>query len=200
MPNLLGEPWSTNPNAPNVPKRVHHSEKAFLGSMLVIAVFHGTQASFRFIRAHANVRSTILGIIIVMFFQCLNALLDPTRLKERGVKWPLVAHTTAMFSFVTVSIVANSYVQIIAFIDNRNFPGADLLSPGPTGYFLLIVSEAIVVMASAPMVLNGWLADGLLVCFAMNIVTWISHIDRRASYIVASLFTPKATGSSPSRA
>lgn len=117
--------------------------------MPVIAVFH--------------------GIIIVMFFQCLSALLDPTRRGERGVKWPLVAHTTAMFSFVTVSVVANFYVQIIAFIDNRNFPGIDWYPPGPTGYLLLTGSEAVVVVSSAPMILNGWLADGLLLyrCFVI---------------------------------
>ena len=103
-----------------------------------------------------------------------------------------------MFPLVTASIVANFYVQIITFIDNLNFSGADWFPSGPAGYLLLITPEAAAVVPSAPMVLNGWLADGLLVCFVLNIVTQISHIDRRASRTVAPSAIPRATVSSPS--
>ena len=117
--------------------------------------------SSSFVLADCSIRCP--GIIIFMFFQCMSALLDPTRRKERGVKWPLIVHTAAMFSFTTVFIVTTIYVHINDSIDNRNFPGDDVFPPGPFGY-LLSNPDAVYLVSLVPLVLNSWFGDGLLVC------------------------------------
>ena len=76
----------------------------------------------------------------------------------------LIVHTTAMFSFVTIYTVMCLNLQFVSNIDNREFPGADVMfPPGPLGYQFLIYSEAISIVPIAMFLLNGWLADGLLV-------------------------------------
>ena len=112
--------------------------------------------------------STIPGIVIVMFFQCMDALFDPVNRAKGGTKWPLVAHTAAMFSFVTVYIATSLDLQSISYIDNREFPGIDgLVPPGPLGYQLSIYYKAINLVPNLMVLLNNWLADGLLVSFIL---------------------------------
>lgn len=152
MPNYSGEPWSDDPNAPKVSKRLHLSEKGDLVGVFTSALLY--------------------GIIAVIFFRCMNALLDPTGRKQRGIRWPLVIHTVAMFSFATVSIVTDFYIHIGDLIDNRDFPGNDESPPGPFGYFL-DNSDAVYLLPLVPLVLNGLFGDGLLlyrchVIYAMN--------------------------------
>ena len=99
-----------------------------------------------------------------MFFQCMSALFDPVNRTKGGAKWPLVAHTAVMFSFVTVYIATSLDLQSISYIDNREFPGIDgIVPPGPLGYQLSIYYKAIDLVPNLMVLLNNWLADGLLV-------------------------------------
>jgi hypothetical protein len=109
------------------------------------------------------VRSTTLGIVIVIFFRCMGALLNPAE-RARGIKWGLVCHTTLMFSFVTINVAMSLALQPISYVDYRSFPGYEGLPPGPFGYQLLVYSKAISFVPTLMFFLNNWLADGLLVC------------------------------------
>jgi hypothetical protein len=98
----------------------------------------------------------------------MAALLNPINRKRGGIKWGLVAHTVAMFSFVTTYNATVGDFNSNSFIDNRGFPGINGLPPGPFGYqFYLGGGRHIELISIA---LNGWLADGLLVCFVFNSV------------------------------
>ena len=108
--------------------------------------------------------SIILGIVTVLFFQCMGALFDPVnRTRGRGIQWGLVIHTTIMFAFVTISTGMGLNLQSISHVDNREFPGDGPLPPGPLGYKQLIYSNAVSVVPNLAFTLNQWLADGLLV-------------------------------------
>ena len=120
-----------------------------------------------YIRANLIRLIVILGIVIVLFFHCMSALLSHANRATGGVNWLLVAHTAAMFSFVTIYTAMNSNLQSISYIDNREFPGIDdQISPGPLGYQLFIYGEAVSVVPNIMFLLNNWLADGLLVSSA----------------------------------
>ena len=54
-----------------------------------------------------------LGIIIVLFFQCMSALLDPVNRTKGEINWKFMAHTAAMFSFATIYIAMNLNIQSI---------------------------------------------------------------------------------------
>lgn len=105
------------------------------------------------------------GIVIVLFFQCMSALLNPVNRMRGGIKWGLVVHAAAMFSFVTIYTAINLNIQSISFIDNREFPGTsadDAIPPGPVGYQWFIRYKAISIAQAPFAVMNNWLADGLL--------------------------------------
>ena len=110
----------------------------------------------------------IQGIIITLFFQCLNALLNPVNRPGTGIKWSFVAHTIAMFSFVTVIIVMCLGVLPICYIDNREFPGGYFPVPGPLGYYASLYSNPIDIVPKVMFLLNYCLADGLLVSAISN--------------------------------
>ena len=94
----------------------------------------------------------------------MGALFDPVNRARGGIKWGLVAHTIAMFLFVTVYTGMSFNIQSISFIDNRNFPGAaDGTPPGPVGYRSFIHSKAIGIAPTPMLLINNWLADGLWV-------------------------------------
>ena len=117
-----------------------------------------------------------LGTAIVMFFRCMNALLNPV---NRTIKWPLAVHTVAMFLFVTVDTALNLGILSICYIDNRGFLGNDRLPPGPAAYQFFIYSDAISVVPNFMFVLNTWLADGLLVSSVSTSTAQVSYVDRR---------------------
>lgn len=99
----------------------------------------------------------------------MSAFFNPANRPKGGIKWPLVAHTTVMFSFVTVYVGTSLHLQSISYIDNRAFPGVDgLVPPGPLGYQLLIYSTAINIVPNVMVLLNNWLADGLLVSSVLS--------------------------------
>lgn len=114
---------------------------------------------------HAHfICSIVQGIAIVLFFRCMNALLNTADRARGNTKWGLVAHAVAMFSLVTIYTAFTLNIQSISYIDNRDFPGVgDLLPPGPVGYQFLIYSKPMGIVPNAMFILNNWLADGLLV-------------------------------------
>jgi hypothetical protein len=68
----------------------------------------------------------------------MSTLLNPVGPPREGIKWGLAAHTTVMFSLVTAGVAINNHVERLSYIDNRAFPGADTILPGPLGYQFLI--------------------------------------------------------------
>ena len=104
------------------------------------------------------------GIVVVLFFQCMAALLSPVHRRGERIKWGLVSYTALMFSVLTIITAMNLNTRSNAFIDNREFPGvAGKVSPGPFGYQTSIDSRAPSLSVDLMFFLNGWLADGLLV-------------------------------------
>ena len=107
--------------------------------------------------------SFVLGILIVLFFKCVVALLSPVRRRGEAIDWRLVSYTTVMFSLATVCTAMNLHLQSISYIDNREFPAVDGSEPGPVGYIGSLYSDAINVIPNVALCLNNWLADGFLV-------------------------------------
>ena len=106
----------------------------------------------------------ILGVVVVLFFQCMAALFSSVHRKGEPIKWGLVSYTAVMFSLVTIGTAMQLDVQSISYIDNRDFPGIEgVLSPGPLGYQWFIGPGAITVIQIVAFVLSNWLADGFLV-------------------------------------
>ena len=121
----------------------------------------------------------------------MGTLLDPVNRTRGGIKWGLVAHTVATFVFVTIYTAITLNIQSISFIDNRDFPGTTTdvaIPPGPVGYQWFIHFEAITIVTSAMLIMNTWLADGLLVS-AVDLVVRVSDVDHSSSYIVVTSFT-----------
>jgi len=121
--------------------------------------------------------SVILGIVILLFFQCIAALLNPVHRRGEGIRWGLVSCTVLMFSVVTVYTATYLNIQSISLIDNREFPGIEgVLPPGPLGYRWFIHSKAIFVIQTAVFLLGGWLADCLMVSSLFNVVFACPHV------------------------
>lgn len=181
-------PWSDNPNAPQIPYSLHFNEKVNFVGYPIGAMFYGTRTHlcFRLSMPISSDRSTILGIIVLLFFQCMSALFNPTNRTKKGTKWGLAIHTVAMFSFVTISIVASLQIQSISYVDNREFPGfGDGFYRGPFGYQSLIVFTAFSDIPGAMFFLNDCLAHGLLVSFVSKSVPQVFNAGRSYSSTVA---------------
>ena len=69
----------------------------------------------------------------------------------------------ATFSLFTIPVGVALNNLPIFYINNREFPGNDGYPPGPIGYSLVLVADAINIVVAATFPLNQWLADGLLV-------------------------------------
>ena len=157
------ESRSSNPNAPQLPCSLYLTEKANFAGFLIGAIFYGERShGFVYLRL-PHLFVCIPGVVVVLFFQCMSALLNPVNRARRDVKWLLAAHVVAMFSFVTIYTAMNLNLQSISYIDNREFRGGGMLAPGPLGYQFSIYSKAISVIPTITYLLNNWLADGLLV-------------------------------------
>ena len=109
-----------------------------------------------------------LGIVIVLFFQCMSELLNPVNRPSGGIKWGLAVHTMTMFSLVTAGVGINAYIERNSFVDDRAYPGTDATPPGPLGYQLAIYTKAITLISGVIFILNSGLVDGLLVSSASN--------------------------------
>ena len=106
----------------------------------------------------------ILGMLVVLFFNCMAALFNPVYRRGEGIKWVLVFLTVAMFSLETVIVSMGFNTLSVAYIDNREFPGTERAPvPGPLGYQMAHYTSVTAVIPSFAGVLNNSLADGLLV-------------------------------------
>lgn len=90
----------------------------------------------------------------------MSTLLNPVNGTRGGIKWGLVVHTVAMFTFITIFTVLG--ITPSAFINNRDYPGDDEYPPGPFGYELTQFANPLSALPSSMFYLNQWLADGLL--------------------------------------
>lgn len=165
MPDPQQKPWSDNPNAPKIPYSLYVAEKADFAGILIGSILYGMYYLHVRISVPTSFFLFIIGILIVLFFQCMAALLDPARRRREGVRWGLVFYTVAMFSFSTVLTGMGLNIQSLSFIDNREFPGIEgVLPPGPLGYQGLVRPMAFSIIPNLMFFLNNWLAEGLLVC------------------------------------
>ena len=163
MESSSQKPWSDNPNAPQISYSLYFAEKVNFAGFLIGAIFYGMQTHTSTSPRSPGLPIVNVGVIIVLFFRCMGALFSPVN-RRKGIKWVLVVHTVAMFSFVTVYTATGLDLQSISYIDNREFPGIDgVLSPGPLGYQFLIYSNVINIVPTLMFQFNNWLADGLLV-------------------------------------
>ena len=110
-----------------------------------------------------------LGIVVVLFFQCIAALLNPDHRRGEPIKWGLVAYTVVMFSVATIQTAMDLRLQSISNIDNREFPGSEVAPPGPVGYQSFIASEALSIIPNALFTLSNWMADGFLVSSSFGV-------------------------------
>ena len=157
-------PWSDNPNAPKISYSLYFQEKANFAGFLLASILYGKHPTIHVCPlVFTSFARLILGIAIVLFFKCMAALVNPAHRKKEGIKWGFIIYTMVMFSFVTVLTGIQLNIQSISYIDNREFPGDDVLPPGPLGYQSLIYSEALSVVPNVMFLLNGCLAAGLLV-------------------------------------
>ena len=159
--------WSDNPNAPEISHDQYLKEKAYFAGILIGLILYGPYKTH-----HLHVRGStltllvrfILGIIVVLFFQCMVALFGPAQRRRGSIRWGLVSYTMLMFSVETVLTGIQLHIQSISFIDNREYPGVEgVHPPGPLGYQEFIRPEALSIVSNLMFYLNNWLADGLLV-------------------------------------
>jgi hypothetical protein len=162
------KPWFDNPNAPRIPQSLYVAEKTTFTGYLICAILYGMQSQKLCLPEFTlYVPSVILGIIIVLFFQCMAALLDPTNRTRGGFRpWGLVVYIVAMFSFVTIYTAVTLDLLSNAYIDNREFRGGNGLAPGPVGYRFSAYSKPVGTVPQVMFLFNNWLADGLLVSFS----------------------------------
>jgi hypothetical protein len=101
-----------------------------------------------------------------------------------------VAHTIAMFSFVTIYTAITLNIQSISFIDNREFSGTShdsVIPPGPLGYQWFIFSTPISIVPTPMLFLNNWLTDGLLVS-VYRPLSLAPNVNHPFSFIGATLY------------
>lgn len=166
MSDSQGQPWSDNPNAPKITHEQYFREKANFAGTLIGAILYGRRkiSSPAHLPTRAYFIRRILGIVIMLFFQCMTSLLSPIHRRGEPIKWGFVSFTAAMFSIVTVLTAMNLNNESSAYIDNRAFPGAgDVFPSGPLGYQWFIHSKARGIIPNLMFFLNNWLADSLLV-------------------------------------
>ena len=90
------------------------------------------------------------------------------------IKLGLVAHTVAMFSFVTIPAAAKLNLQSLSYVEYRRFPGeyrqfpGGVLPPGPLRYQVVVNYEPPETYFRSMFPLNQWLADGFLVGSVSN--------------------------------
>jgi hypothetical protein len=152
-----------------IPSQVDSSRASFAGNFIG-AIFYGTVAYMRpFMRAHlaCPVLST-LGMVILLFFQCMVALFNPYNHTRTGIRWGLVTHTVAMFLSVTIHTAVTLDLQFISCTSQQEFPG-DGAFPG---YNPIVHS----VIPNVTFQLNQWLVDGLLVSSVLNSIVRVANV------------------------
>ena len=167
MSDSQEQPWSDHPNAPNISRGVYFYEKAYFAGLFVGSVLYGAPNAPRLRTCLSVLASFVpiaLGIIIMLFFQCLAGLFNPVHRKGERIKWGLVSYTVVTFLIVIVGTAMNLDYQSASYVENRDFPSVEGVSPpGPLGYQLFTTSSVPAMITSVSFPLNNWLADGLLV-------------------------------------
>ena len=172
MSGPLETSWSNGSNAPQIPFPLYLAEREAFAGLSIAALSYGTLTAHLLICArHAYSTLFFLGIVVVLFFQCMAALLGTAKPIKRGMRWVLVSHSVALFSFFTISTTIHLNNSSTLYIDNREFPGNDEYPPGPLGYSNIFDLTGIAVVFKIMFPLNQWLADGLLVGPLSNSVT-----------------------------
>ena len=121
----------------------------------------------------------ILGFVIVLFFRCMGAMLDPANRTRGGIKWGLVAHTVVMFSLVTTFTAIELNSQSLAYVDIRRV--LDELDVLYYSVFPILDQPTYIEQHTHDLTLNtlfvsnNWLADGLLVSLLFNQLTQVSY-------------------------
>ena len=168
--------WTPNPNAPSITYLLHFSEKAYFAGTIISSMLYGARRPL-----HPHVRlslltpsaRSILGVVILLFFQCMDTLFNPVHRRGERIRWGLVSYTVVMFSVTTVGVVMDLNLQSVSYINNREFPGVDVegvlkFPPGPVGYQLSTSKEVLSIIPNTMFTLTNWLADGLLVSPSMD--------------------------------
>ena len=119
----------------------------------------------------------------------MGVLLSPINPIGKGIKWALVVHTVALFSFLTVPVVIYLNNLSIMYIKSREFPGNDEYPPGPIGYYDILDTGATGAIFGIMFPLNQWLADGLLVGPVSNSLDRVFNVPAHpASSLLRHLF------------
>jgi len=162
MSDSQEQPWSDNPNAPKISYGLYLTEKTWFAGTIISSILYGAHmmslSSPPSLRTHCTFVRFTLGILIVLFFNCMTALFNPAFRRGEGIKWGLVTYTVIMFSLVTVYTATKDHILSICYIDNRDFPDY-----GPWGYHESNANTAVWIIARTAFNLNNWMADGLLV-------------------------------------
>lgn len=169
------EPWSHNPNAPQIPYFLYVAEKqGFAGDILGSILYGWPIHSSAY--AHSPIcRPIVLGIIIILFFQSMAALLNPINRTNGGIKWGLAAYTSVVFSLVTANTAMSLYIESLGRIDNREFPGSSAKPPGPLGYESLIDPTPLGATPGALFSVTNALAVGFLVSHESRLTIRVSN-------------------------
>jgi hypothetical protein len=120
----------------------------------------------------------------------MGVLLNPVKPIERGIKWSLIIHTVAIFSFLTTIFAICIIYLPTEYIDNREYPAVGGNPPGPLGYQATLSNDAAATVYDVMFPLNQWLADGLLVGPIWNQVASVFNVGCSFSCIVAMSSIP----------
>ena len=139
---------------------------------------------------HPTVRPVDPGIVVILFFQCIGALINPANDTRRSVKLGLAAYAVALFLIPTIPLVAGRDVFPTVFIDIRNFPGTEEYPPGPLGGAMISnASDPWVALLGIPAPVSQWLSNGFLVSSVSSSAA-CGRYSHPSSYIVAMRFIP----------
>ena len=114
----------------------------------------------------------------------MTTLLNPANPIRKHIRCALVAHTVALFLFLTIPFGTEFDYLSNEYINNREFP------PGPIGYDGLLSLKASTTVLNAMFPLNQWLADGLLVSPILNLVASGYNAGRASSFIAVTSSIP----------
>ena len=155
---------SGNPYAPKLPSHVIWLEHAAFTGNNIGEIFYGTHLIHHSANYIDISHPSLQGMLIILYFETIAALLSPFHRKGQSIKWGLVGYSTVMFGLVTTFTAMNVWLQQLSYIDNREFPGVPgTLPPGPIGWSLFMYSKPLVIIPNACFIIANWMADGLLV-------------------------------------
>jgi len=162
------EPWSNNPYAPMITQFQYFLEKTWFTGNLLTSILYGTcrrsSLGVRLSVLTALFVCVVLGMLVVLFFKCMTALLGSAHRRGEGIKWGLVSYTVITFSLATMYTGSILDELSISYIDNRNFPD------GPYRYLIYTNLSAVGFIPRTAFRLGNWLADGLLVGYLLDAV------------------------------